>query len=166
MNLKELLLERETLGKKRTDVLATVQTALDAIDKDLMRILDQIEALTAPIVKLRRDAEDKPYGVVNVEYQGVRIKHDQPKRVKWDETMLAEIVEKIKASSADPSEYVKISYKVEERKYSAWPTQIKEIFAPARTTELGTAKVSFEILDSDEITAEAPGLSVIQGGRG
>ena len=166
MNLKELLLEREALGKMRTDVLATVQPALDAIDKDLMRILDQIEALTAPIVKLRRDAEDKPYGVVNVEYQGVRIKHDQPKRVKWDETMLAEIVEKIKASNADPSEYVKINYRVEERKYSAWPNQIKNIFAPARTTELGPVKVSFEIVDADEIPAETPGLSVIQGGRG
>lgn len=156
MNLKELLIERSLLEKERQEVCATIQPALEAIDYDITRIDDHINALIADPVKLRRDAEGKPYNSITVEFQGVRIKHDQPKKVKWNEGLLASIVEQIKASNADPSEYVKINYKVEERKYSAWPNQIKEIFAPARTTELGTAKVSFEILDSDEAPVEIP----------
>ena len=166
MNLKDLLIERHLLEKERADVLATVQPALDAIDNDINKITATIETLVADPVKLMRDAEGKPYGMITVEcFQGVKIKHDQPKRVKWNEALLAGIVEKIKASSADPAEYVKISYKVEERKYNAWPKQIKDIFEPARTTELAPVKMSFEILDADEDPVELPANVIPMTGR-
>ncbi len=154
MNLKALLQKKDALEKERQELYASIEPAAETITKQILNINDRIEALISPIVKQRRDAEGKPYGMINIEaFQGVKIKHDQPKRVKWDEGKLAAIVEQIKAGNADPSEYVKISYKVEERKYSAWPKQIRDIFEPARTTELGPVKVSFEILDT-----EAPAL--------
>ena len=153
MNLKELLHERQELETERAALYASIEPQAEAITKQILNINDQIEALISPVVKQRRDAEGKPYGMINIEaFQGVKIKHDQPKRVKWDEAKLASIVEQIKAGNADPSEYVKISYKVEERKYSAWPKHIRDIFEPARTTELGAVKVSFEILEQEEQT--------------
>jgi hypothetical protein len=150
MTLKELLHEREALEKERQEICASIQPAITSIDNSISNINDRIEALITDPVKLRRDAEKKPYGMINVEFQSVRIKHDQPKKVKWDEKKLAAIVEKIKASNADPAEYVKINYKVEERKYTNWPSEIRKIFEPARTTETGTPKVTFEILEMED----------------
>ncbi len=153
MNLKALLQKKDSLVKEKVTLCATIEPQIQNLDKQINNIEDQIEALISPVVKQRRDAEGKPYGMINIEaFQGVKIKHDQPKRVKWDEAKLASIVEQIKAGNADPSEYVKISYKVEERKYSAWPKHIRDIFEPARTTELGAVKVSFEILEQEEQT--------------
>ncbi|MBT7409875.1 MAG: hypothetical protein HN826_09260, partial [Methylococcales bacterium] len=37
----------------------------------------------------------------------------------------------------DVSEYVDISYKVSERKYTAWPSGFKEVFSSARTLKTG-----------------------------
>ena len=150
MTLKTLLQKKTELEEKKRALYASIEPEAETITDQIMKLDTQITALITDPVKLRRDAESKHYGIINVEFQGVRIKHDQPKRVKWDESKLAAIVEKIKASNADPAEYVKINYKVEERKYSAWPREMKEIFLPARTTELGTPKVTFEILEMED----------------
>lgn len=150
MTLKELIKGRQDQEKALQALFATIEPEVSRIKAVISGYDDEIEALTAPIVKLRRDAEKKPYGMINVEFQGVRIKHEQPKKVKWDEKKLAAIVEKIKASNADPAEYVKINYKVEERKYTNWPSEIRKIFEPARTTETGTPKVTFEILEMED----------------
>lgn len=155
MNLKQLIEGKREMEK-------ALQALFDGIEPEANRIKDiisgydeEIESLIAAPVKLRRDAEGKPYGIVNVEYQGVRIKHDQLKRVKWNEKKLASIVEQIKDSNADPGEYVKIKYSVEERKYTNWPKHIRDIFEPARTTDLGAVKVTFEIVEQEEAAAPA-----------
>lgn len=150
MTLKTLLEEKRKLEEKKRALYASIEPEAETITDQIMKLDTQITALITDPVKLRRDAESKHYGIINVEFQGVRIKHDQPKRVKWDESKLAAIVEKIKASNADPAEYVKINYKVEERKYTNWPSEIRKIFEPARTTETGTPKVTFEILEMED----------------
>jgi hypothetical protein len=40
---------------------------------------------------------------------------DLPKRVSWDQTKLAEMVERIRAAGDDPAEYVDITFKVPAR---------------------------------------------------
>lgn len=150
MTLKTLLQKKTELEEKKRALYASIEPEAETITDQIMKLDTQITALITDPVKLRRDAEKKPYGMINVEFQGVRIKHDQPKKVKWDEKKLAAIVEKIKASNADPAEYVKINYKVEERKYTNWPSEIRKIFEPARTTETGTPKVTFEILEMED----------------
>jgi hypothetical protein len=62
---------------------------------------------------------------------------DLPKRVKWDQSRLAAIVEEIKVASEDPSEYVAVEFKVRERNYAAWPSSIRSAFEPACTVETG-----------------------------
>lgn len=63
------------------------------------------------------------------------------KRVDWDQTMLAGLVERIRADGADPTEYVDVSFSVPERKYTAWPKDIRQEFEPARTVRNGKPKL-------------------------
>ena len=68
---------------------------------------------------------------------GVTVVADLPKRVDWDQALIAGVVERIRAAGDDPTQYVDIAIKVPERKYTAWPESIRTAFAPARTVRTG-----------------------------
>ena len=63
---------------------------------------------------------------------------DLPKRVRWDQTRLAEAVEIIRRDwNDDPAQYVRTELKVAETAYGSWPAAIRQLFEPARTVETG-----------------------------
>lgn len=84
-----------------------------------------------------RAAEDKDTGTVRFDDGPVTVVADLPKRVEWAQAQLAALVERIRASGEDPSEYVELAFKVPERKYAAWPEHIRAAFASARTVKTG-----------------------------
>ncbi len=84
----------------------------------------------------RHDA-GKDTGTVRLVEDGVAVIADLPKRVEWDQTRLAALVERIRAEGDDPAEYVDVAFKVPERKYAAWPGAIRAAFEGARTVRTG-----------------------------
>ena len=74
---------------------------------------------------------------VRFEQDGVSVVADLPKRVDWDQALITGVVERIRAAGDDPTQYVDITIKVPERKYTAWPENIRIAFAPARTVRTG-----------------------------
>lgn len=70
------------------------------------------------------------------------------KTVAWDQTKIAEAVEKIKGWGEDPADYVDTKITVAERKYDAWPPAIRDLFTPARTVKAGKPK--FELVSVSE----------------
>src|SRR5690606_19255203 len=95
-----------------------------------------------------RRAEGKDTGTIRLQDGQVTVVAELPKRVVWDQAMLADLVERIRADGADPAEYVDIAFSVPERKYTAWPTDIRQVFEPARTVR--TAKPKFRLLLGEE----------------
>jgi hypothetical protein len=87
-----------------------------------------------------RRAEGKDTGTVRLQDGPVTVVADLPKRVDWDQATLANLVERIRADGADPAKYVDIALSVSERKYTAWPTDIRQEFEPARTVRTGKLK--------------------------
>jgi len=87
-----------------------------------------------------RRAEGKDTGTVRLQDGPVTVVADLPKRVDWDQAMLAGLVERIRADGADPAEDVDIAFSVPERKYTAWPKDIRQEFEPARTVRTGKPK--------------------------
>lgn len=71
---------------------------------------------------------------------GYEIKITVPKTVAWDQDQLAKAVETIKSWGEDPAEYVETKLSVSETKFKAWPSAIRDLFAPARTTKAGKPK--------------------------
>jgi hypothetical protein len=91
-----------------------------------------------------RRGEGKDTGTARFQDGSVTVVADLPKRVEWDQSSLADLVERIKADGEDPREYVEISFKVAERKYAAWPSHIQSAFAEARTVRTG--KETFKLI--------------------
>ena len=69
---------------------------------------------------------------------------DVPKRIDWDQDKLAAIVTRIRQSGDDAAEYVRTTYEVSERAYTAWPQHIRRLFQPARTVKLGKPRYAIE----------------------
>lgn len=88
-----------------------------------------------------RQQQDKPFGTVHLDDDGCTITCDVPKKPEWDQRKLAAVVGQISAAGDDPAEYVDITYKVAERKFTAWPEHIRQTFAPARVVKAGKVSV-------------------------
>jgi hypothetical protein len=95
-----------------------------------------------------RRSEGKDTGTVRLQDGPVTVVAELPKRVDWDQSTLANLVERIRADGADPAEYVDIAFSVPERKYTAWPKDIRQEFEPARTVRTGKPK--FRLLLDEE----------------
>ena len=95
-----------------------------------------------------RAAQAKDTGTVRFEDNGFNVVADLPKRVKWDQRRLGELVELIRSGwGENPADYVKMKFEDSERAYEAWPPMLKELFTPARTVETG--KPSYELVHID-----------------
>lgn len=95
-----------------------------------------------------RAAQHKDTGTVRFEDNGFTVVADLPKRVKWDQQRLGEIVELIRDGwGENPADYIRVKFEVSERAYEAWPPKLKELFTPARTVETG--KPSYELVHID-----------------
>ena len=115
------------------------ETALTAAKNTAERIAGAIALRYADRAQAARRAENKDTGTVRFEDGSVTVIAELPKRVDWDQRALAAVVERIRAAGDDPSEYIEITYKVPERKYTAWPESIRASFAPVRTVRTGKA---------------------------
>jgi hypothetical protein len=91
----------------------------------------------APIAAEMRSRDGKDTGTVRFDDGAVTVVADLPKKVEWDQEQLATIVERIRTSGDDPTEYVETAFKVPERKYGAWPAHIRTAFEAARTVKTG-----------------------------
>ena len=114
-------LKRDKAAKTRLDAALTVRYATRAAEE--------------------RQAQAKDTGTVRFDDGDFTVVADLPKRVEWDQSQLAAMVERIRAAGDDPAEYVDIAFKVPERKYAAWPDAIRQGFEPARTVRTGALKV-------------------------
>lgn len=89
-------------------------------------------------------------GTISVKDGDVKITCDLPKRVNWDQNTLAEIVDKLQQQGKNISEYVEVKYNIPEPRYTAWPSNIRAVFEPARQLNLGKPVYKFSILREGE----------------
>jgi len=87
----------------------------------------------------RRDA-GKDTGTVRINDGNVTVTADLPKRIDWDQALLAQIAENIATAGEDPAEFIETTLKVSERKYAALPENWRKGFEPARTVRTGKPK--------------------------
>jgi len=138
-------LDAGEIAQLPVDLLAILQREVDERLKQAKAAKARLDgALTiryATRAEEERRARGKDTGAVRFDDGDFTVVADLPKRVDWDQEQLAEMVERIRAAGDDPSQYVDVTYKVPERKYTAWPEAIRAGFEPARTVRTGARKV-------------------------
>lgn len=87
------------------------------------------------------DAKGSDFGTVRVSDGGYEVVVDRQKKVEWNQAELGLVFRTIQAAGDDPTEYIKVTYGVDERAYTAWPAHIRNTFEPARLTKPGATSV-------------------------
>ena len=136
------------LAQMPVELLAALQGELDHASRQLKsataRFSTALEVRYATRAAEARRACGKDTGTVRLADGDFTVVADLPKRVDWDQETLAAMVARIRAAGDNPAQYVDITIKVPERKYTAWPDAIREGFEPARTVRTGALKVTLE----------------------
>ena len=146
-----LLSVAEITGLSAQDLMQLQSAVADSLRqaRDLKEWIDGAIALKYDAqAKALRTQLGKDTGTIRFDDHGVHVTADLPKKPVWDQKKLSEIAERITANGDDPTEYLDIAYKVAERKYTAWPENLREVFAPART--LKTGKPTFQLILNEE----------------
>lgn len=120
----------------------SLRAEIDRVAEEAYRLEAKLSAALdyryGPRAQQARAAVEKDTGTVRFEDNGFIVVADLPKRVKWNQQRLKELVELIGSQwGENPADYVKVKYEVSERAYEAWPPKLKELFTPARTVETG-----------------------------
>jgi hypothetical protein len=123
------------------DVLLDLQATAHAETARVKKLRDRLEAGIAQRYEAaaiaERAAQGKTSGTVRIEDDGIVVIADLPKKVTWDQDHLATMAARIQAAGDDPAEYLELSYRVPERRYSAWPETMRDGFAAARSETTG-----------------------------
>lgn len=93
--------------------------------------------------------QGKDTGVINLEIEGVEVKHDLPKKVVWEQDEIKQIIIKIKNAGDDPNKYTTVKYSVSEKQFKNFPPAIQTVFMQAREVKTGKAKTTFKIEEED-----------------
>ncbi len=126
--------------------LLTLQSAIKGVLDRFNAALDQRYAEQALAA---RQANGRDFGVCHLDDGPLRITVDVPKRVAWDQTLLAEIAHRIAAAGDKVSDYIDIEYSVSESRFNAWPATLKESFTKARTVKPGKASYRLALVQEN-----------------
>ncbi|MCW3780311.1 hypothetical protein [Defluviimonas salinarum] len=96
-----------------------------------------------------RQEAGKDTGTIRFADDGVTVIAELPKRIDWDQALLAQIAENIASAGEDPAEFIETKLSVSERKYGALPESWRKGFEPAR--KVRTGKPKFRLVLNEEV---------------
>jgi len=121
--------------------IESAQNTIDVCERNIKlakaELLDRREKEIQSLLK----AKDEPFGDVNIVVGNHKVKVNVPKKVTWDEKRLAAMHKEITASGENPDMYMKVKYDVSETAYKAFPQEVRDYFASARTVTPGNMSV-------------------------
>lgn len=115
--------------------ISELQKHVKRIDADLQeRYLDKAREALAE--------KGKDFGTITISDGNMSLKATVVKKVEWDQEGLAAVFDSMDPESA--RHYAKLSFAVEERKYTAAPPEVKRLLEPCRVTSVGRFTVELK----------------------
>ena len=127
-----------TLFERRDELKAGIVQLRD----ELKDVELQLSDLFLPLARDSLRADGKDFGTAHIVEGNVRMKANIGKKVTWDQGTLRDTFNSMTPENAQ--HYAKLTYAVEERKYTTAPPAIKSTLEDARTTEVGRFTVEIE----------------------
>ena len=124
------------------EVRKTLKASIADLKDQLKEVEDKLSSTYIPKAKELLGYDGKDFGTINISHGNDIIKAVVSKKVTWDQDMLRETLETM--SDEDARHYGKLTFAVEERKFTAAPPAIKRILEECRTIENGRFTVELE----------------------
>jgi len=106
---------------------------------ELKDVEEQLSDTFLPLAKDVLRSNGKDFGTAQIVEGNQRLKVTVGKKVSWDQDMLRDVLNTM--SPEDAQHYGKLTFSVEERKFTVAPPAIRSELQDCRTVEVGTVKV-------------------------
>jgi hypothetical protein len=139
-------------AQTQAELKALLQPLQDQVDQLLLgplstKLTDLEQQINTHCVakadELRR-LQGKDTGAATFVDGGFKVTVTLPKTVKWDNDMLADIAERMRANGVVPTAYLKITYAVDERSYKEFEPAVQQALQFARTVSTGKPKIEIK----------------------
>lgn len=141
--LEKLLADKAAAQKTIVELNRSIQRDIDVQVAVINEIDQQIDEIISLPVSQARLQQGKDTGTINLIIDGVTIRHDMSKTVRWDQSKIIEIRQRIASFGDNPDAYMKAEYSIEEKRFAMFPKGIQDAFMPAREVRPGKPKVTF-----------------------
>jgi len=145
-------LQAQEIAALPASELARLQAEADALLRNAKAIVAHLSsALTlkygAHAYDLRRQT-GKPFGILRFADGEITVTSEIDKKVDWNQAQLAALCDRIRNDGQDPAEFLDITFKVPEGKFTAWPAPLRAAFEPARTVRPGPQTLKLRAPDA------------------
>lgn len=106
---------------------------------ELKDVEEQLSDTFLPVAKDVLRSNGKDFGTAQIVEGNQRLKVTVGKKVTWDQDKLRDVLNTM--SPEDAQHYGKLTFAVEERKFTAAPPAIRNELQDCRTVEVGAVKV-------------------------
>jgi hypothetical protein len=128
MNSRELFERRDEL-----------KHVISEMRLELKDVEEQLSDTFLPVARDILRSHGKDFGTAQIAEGNQRLKVTVGKKVTWDQDKLRDTLNNMSPENA--KHYGKLTFAVEERKFTAAPPAIKEELEECRTVQVGTVKV-------------------------
>ena len=150
--MEQLLKNSETKDNPYQDLglehLFEIRSGLQSEVKQIQKLIkdanEAIEARVAEAVSEKRRMYEKETGSVDVEVEGLEVKHDVPKKVEWLQRELAEVADELGAMGHDPHDIVAKKLSVNENVYKNLPEKVQWLLNAARVVKHGKTNIELK----------------------
>ena len=119
-----------------------LKTVISGLRDELKDVEAQLSDTFMPLIKDALRVDGKDFGTVHIREGNQRLKATVSKKVSWDQELLASALNGLSEENA--RHYGKLTFAVEERKFTAAPPAIKTILEECRTVEVGRVNIEEE----------------------
>ena len=133
--------------KRADDLIKRIQECddeINVIEAQKNAFQKELNEVIANDIRIAMDGKPYGCGTAHIDCDQFEIKCTIGKTVKWDQSKLQQLWHDIQKSGEEPSQYIKIEYKVSEDAYKNWPSSIADVFEPARNVIAGKPKLEFK----------------------
>lgn len=152
MHFNHVNLYLQTNMEKIMDEICQKITQIDIQLADLKnqreQLLSDLQKQAQSNIESQLSNNDYGCGTANIDSDNYKIKYTVSKRVKWDQDVLRQSIDKIKASGRNPDDFIRAKYDILETKYKMFAKDVQRFFEPARTVETSKPVIKIEKKES------------------
>jgi hypothetical protein len=124
------------------EVRKVLKASMADLKDQLKEVEEKLSSTYLPKAKELLGYDGKDFGTINIFHGNDTIKAVLSKKVTWDQDMLRSALETM--SEEDARHYGKLTFAVEERKFTAAPPTIQRVLEECRTTDVGRFTIEIE----------------------
>lgn len=98
-------------------------------------LLDRREKEISALLSMKPE----PFGDVTITVGNHQVKVNVPKKIDWEQKLMAAKYKEIASSGENPELYMQVKYNVSETAYKNFPDDVRSFFEDARTISKGNA---------------------------